>query len=147
MNQKAKQELEILIQQLKEMIGIYRGALSHTGVSENEFWIWYALIVFDKEYSQQDICNMWSLAKQTVNNIIAHMVLKGYATLVTVPDTRNKKIIRLTEKGREYGTELIRPVHNAEERALNRLDSTELIACTKALSRFIGVLKEEFNES
>lgn len=147
MNQMAKEQLEMLIQQIKELTGVYRSAVSHTGVSENEFWIWYTLVVFGGEYSQQDICNAWSLPKQTVNNIITHIVQKGYAVLKVVPDTRNRKIIHLTEIGRQYGTSLVTLVYNAEERALNRLDPEELVACTKALSKFISLLKEELNEA
>ncbi|MDD4773666.1 MAG: MarR family transcriptional regulator [Eubacteriales bacterium] len=146
MNQMVKEQLEMLIRQFKELTGVCRGAVSHTGVSQNEFWIWYTLTVSDDEYSQQDICNMWSLAKQTVNNIITHMVQKGYAFLEVVPDTRNRKIIRLTETGRLYGTSLVTPVYSAEERALNRLNPEELVACTKTISKFIGILKEELDE-
>lgn len=143
---KVKEQLEVVIRQLKEMTGVYRGAVSHTGVSENEFWIWYTLIVFGDEYSQQDICRIWSLPKQTVNNIITHMVHKDYAILEVVPDTRNRKIIRVTEVGQQYGTTLIKPVYEAEERAMNRLDSEELVACVKVLNKFTNILKEELDE-
>lgn len=52
------------------------------------------------EHSQQDICSMWSLPKQTVNTIITHMVQKGFASLEVVPGTRNRKTIHLTEAGK-----------------------------------------------
>ncbi len=141
----AQEQLELVIQQFKELTGVYRGAVSHSGVSENEFWIWYTLTVSDEEYSQQDICLAWSLPKQTVNNIITQMVHKGYAVLEVVPDTRNRKIIQLTEQGRAYGRALVMPVLTAEERALSRLDPQELFACSRVLSTFIGFLTQEFD--
>ncbi|MGI6546174.1 MAG: MarR family winged helix-turn-helix transcriptional regulator [Fastidiosipilaceae bacterium] len=127
-NQMAEKQLETLIQLFKELAGVYRRAVSHIGISENEYWIWYTLTVFDDEYTQQDICALWSLPKQTVNNIITHMVQKNYAVLEVVPNTRNRKIIRLTETGRQYGVDLVTPIYNAEERALDRLNPEEILA-------------------
>ena len=140
---KMKEQLEMIIQQLKELDGIYRKAVSCAGISENEFWIWYTLIVMDDEYSQQEICNMWSLSKQTVNTIVSNMVQKNFATLEVVPNTKNRKNICLTESGRQYGEKMIMPVYAAEQRAIARLSGEELIACTASLEKFIIALKEE----
>lgn len=46
-----------------------------------------------EEYSQQDICNAWSLSKQTVNSIVSNMVKKGYVYLEMVPGSKNRKFI------------------------------------------------------
>ncbi len=145
MNFTTKEQLEMVIQQFKELTAVYRNAISYTGISENEFWIWYTLIFSDAEYSQQDICSIWSLPKQTVNNIITHMVKKELAILEVIPGTRNQKIIRLTEQGRQYGTGIVTPVCNAEERAANRLDQEEFAVCINVIGKFIKLLKEEIN--
>ncbi len=146
MSTTAKEQLEILNQQIKELVGIYRDAMMRSGHSENEFWIWYALIVMGGEYAQQDICGMWSLTKQTVNNIIARMVKDGHVTLEAVPGMRNRKIIRLTEAGRAYGEALVQPVCAGEQNAFERLSLEERRACMTALNRYIGFLKEELND-
>ncbi len=143
MNQRIKQHLENINRQIKELVSIYRDAVSHSGISENEFWIWFTLIATEGEYSQQDICSLWSMSKQTVNTIITHMVQKEYVTLEVVPGTRNRKIIRLTDTGTAYGTHLVSPVTEAEERSLARFSSAELDACSKTLNKYINILKEE----
>lgn len=143
MNQKTNEQYGIIIQQVKELVGIYRGVISHFGISENEFWIWYTLIIMKGEYSQQDICSMWSLSKQTVNTIIIHMVQKNFAYLEMVPGTRNRKNIRLTKAGREYGEIIVRPVSDAEQRTLSRLPVDDCIACTAVLDSYIGIFREE----
>jgi len=143
MKHEVQAQLELLSQQIKELIGIYRGAVGHAGISENEFWVWYTLIVLDGEYSQQDICNMWSQPKQTINTIISHMTRKGLVSLEVVPGTRNRKIIRLTEAGRKYGESIVLPISEAEQRTYDRIPQEERTACTAALSRFISILKEE----
>lgn len=143
MNTDMKKQFEMIIQQLKELEEIYNRAVNHTGISENEFWIWYTLIVLEEEFSQQDICSLWSLSKQTVNTIISKMVQKNFATLEVIPGTRNRKHICLTEAGRKYGEEIIMPVYDAEERAMARLTPEEITACTSSLEKFISILKEE----
>lgn len=122
---------------------MYRSIISRSGISENEYWIWYALIIMDGEYSQQDICNSWSLSKQTVNTIVMNMVKRGLASLEVVPGTRNRKIIRLTQAGKEYGENIVRPVSEVEGRAFSRLPESDRRACTAAFGRYINILKEE----
>lgn len=143
MNNIIKEQLEIINQQMKELAGIYKTAVSNLNISENEFWIWYALVNIEDELSQQDICDIWSFSKQTVNTIVSHMVKDGYATLEVVPGTRNRKNIHLTEKGKEFGESLIVPIFNAEVRALERIPQEERSACLKALEKYIGLLKDE----
>ena len=138
-----KEQLEMINQQVKELVGVYRGIISRSGISENELWIWYTLIIMEGEYSQQDICSSWSLSKQTVNTIVTHMVQKGFAFLEVVPGTRNRKIIRLTEAGEKYGESIVRPVSEAESRAFSRLPEADRIACTVAFGKYINILKEE----
>ncbi len=137
------EQLEIINQKIKELIGIYREAVTNSGISENEYWIWYTLIIMEGEYTQQDICESWSLSKQTVNTIITHLVREEFVVLEVVPGTRNKKIIRLTEKGRLYGKDLVTPIANAEKKAIDRLPLKDRVACMKILSKYIEILKEE----
>ncbi len=145
MNYNAKGQLEIINHSLKEIAGIYRNAVSTSGISENEFWIWYTLVEIGGEYTQQDICVAWSLSKQTVNTIVKNMVQKEYAVLEAVAGTRNHKIIRLTEAGREYGKKIVLPIAAAEQKAIDRIPLDEQLFCANILSKFIMILKEEMN--
>ncbi len=145
MNNNGRKQLEAINQQIKEMVGIYRGAVVNSGIAENEYWIWYTLIVMDGEYTQQDICEAWSLSKQTVNSIITHLIKDDYVTLEVIPGSRNKKIIRMTEEGRKHGEAIVKPISAAEERAIDRLPEEDRIACMNVLGKFIQVLKEEIS--
>lgn len=145
MSDEFREYLELVNQQIKELVGIYRGAVSRSGISENEFWVWYSLVAVDGEYSQQDICSTWSLSKQTVNTIVIHMVQKGYVALEVVPGTRNRKNIRLTQAGREYGERIVRPISVAEQKAFEKLPLENWAACTRAFSKYIDALKEEIH--
>ncbi len=127
---------------LKQLAGIYRAYMGD-GISENTFWIWYGLLVMGRDYTQGDLCTMWSLSKQTVNTIINNMEKNGFVTLEHVPGTRNKKHICLTEQGRAYGSRLIGPMEMAEKAALSRLSSEERMAFLQILNRYSALLAEE----
>ena len=147
MNNKLKEQLKTVNQQIKALSGVYRSILSRSGTSENEFWIWYTLLTMEGEYSQQDICDEWALSKQTVNTIITNMVKKGYVELEVVPGTRNKKIIHVTEEGRKYSEQIVIPIAEAEQRALEKIPARERLACAAAFSKYIRFLKEEFDNA
>ena len=139
-------ELEMINQQLKELAGIYRTAISRSGISENEFWIWYSLVVMDGEFSQQDICATWTFSKQTVNTIINHMVQKDFAQLEVVPGTRNKKLIHLTEEGLKYGESIVLPIVTAEQKAFGNLSEADRTAFARSLGNYIALIRGELNE-
>ena len=132
-----------LNQKIKGLAGLYHGALSRSAVSDNEFWVWYTLVTMDGEYSQQDICALWSLPKQTVNTIIRRMVRQGLAVLEVVPGTRNRKIIRLTEAGRKHGEMVVTPVSEAEQRAFRRMPEEDQLRFVDVMGKYLDMLKEE----
>lgn len=143
MDRGCKQQLEIINRQIKELVAIYRDTVRGWDVSESEFWIWYTLLTMEGNFSQQDICSMWSLPKQTVNTIVSQMKRKKYARLELCLRARNRKIIFLTEEGRRYGEKIIAPITGAEERSLARIPVEELIPVTHTLGKYIALLKKE----
>lgn len=145
MDQQAAEQLETLNRQLSDLISIYRDAINHTGVSENEYWVWHTLLNIEGEFSQQDICSLWALSKQTINTIVASMVKKGYVTLKTAPGSHNRKMIHLTPSGREYGAVIVTPIANAEESAFNKVPLEVRLACSLALEKYLVALREEMS--
>lgn len=146
MNRELEGQFQIMSQQVKELIGIYHGAASKAGVSENEFLMWYTLLVMGGEYSQQDICNLWTLPKQTINSIVTNLTKKELVFLEAVPGTRNRKIIRLSEEGKSYGKTIVSGVYQAEMSALEKMGEEDRENCITLLGNYISLLKDEFNE-
>ena len=138
-----KKAINMVNKQIKELVGVYRDAVKHLDISESEFWVWYTLVAMEGDFTQQDICAMWSLPKQTVNTAIAHMRLRRYAILEAVPRTRNRKIIRLTAEGRRFGEKVVEPIVRAEERALDRVEAAELAMVTDAFGKYINIIRQE----
>ncbi|WP_313181328.1 MarR family winged helix-turn-helix transcriptional regulator [Lacrimispora sp.] len=146
MNERIKKQQGILNQQEKELTAIYRSAAIKYGISDSELWVWYALLVLGGEYSQQNICDIWSLPKQTVNSVIANLTKKGYVFLEAVPGTRNRKIIRLTEEGKAFGENRVLHIYEAETRAIEKMPEQELMTFIALMGKYITLLREEINK-
>ena len=143
MNQTYKEHRGLINRQFKELFSVYRDAVKHLDISDSEFWIWYTLVAVDGEHTQQEICGLWSLPKQTVNTVITQLRIKKFAYLEAIPRTRNHKIIRLTESGRRYGESLILPILQAEDNALSKISADEARLVTEIFGKYIGGLREE----
>lgn len=137
MESSKKEKIEALYNRINKISSLYHSMVMKTGVSDNEFWIWYTLIAIGGEHTQQSICAAWSLSKQTVNTIVSAMVKKGYATLEKAPDNRSRKIIRLTDTGLAHGRKIIGPLASIEENAFDMLSNEELDTCIFIFSRFV----------
>lgn len=143
MEQDIRRELLDLNLQAKDLLAIYHRAAATRGVTDNELWVWYTLLLLEGTYTQQDICEMWSLPKQTVHSLVSNMVKRGYVELEPVPGSRNRKRIRLTEAGRAYGTEIVAPVYQAEQRAMGQLTEQERQTFSALLDKYISLLGGE----
>lgn len=139
-----KEHVSLINKQIKELIGVYRDAVKNLDISESEFWVWYTLIAMDGKYTQQDICSMWSLPKQTVNTIITHLRLKKLAYLEAIPGQRRHKIIHLTEEGKKFGEHLVHPISSAENRVFEKFPAEQLALVSDAFAQYIEVLRREF---
>ena len=143
MNQNSQEPVERIHHQIRKLASVYRNAVRRFGITENEFLVWYTLIIIGGEHSQQDICGTWLLSKQTVNSIIQNMVQKGFAYLELVPGTRNLKKIHLTQRGKQYGEDMITPISDAENRTISRIAEKDWEFCTTVLSSYIRMFEEE----
>lgn len=144
MEHNKKKCVELVNKAIREFMLIYRAAIRRSGIAENEFRIWYTLIVMGEDYSQQDICDMWSMPKQTVNSIISRMVQMNYVDLECV--SKNRKAIRLTQSGKKYGELVALPISNAEQRAFVTLPIKDQEFFIGSLSKYVAVMRREIYE-
>lgn len=144
MEMNTNERIELVNKAIREFMLIYRAAIKRSGIAENEFRIWYTLIVIGGDCSQQDICDMWSMPKQTANSIISRMVQMNYAELECVG--KNRKVIRLTEAGKKYGELVALPISNAEQRAFMNLHTEDQKLFIGSLSRYVAVMRRRIYE-
>lgn len=146
MDKTIKDQIDTINQRLKELNSLYHIAAIKSDITDGEISIWSALLESDGVYSQQDISDLLFLPKQTVNSIISNLVKKGFVYLEHVSGTRNRKVICLTEAGRDYGESKVRWIFQAEERALEQTDPEQVQACIEMIEKYISNLKREFDE-
>ncbi len=143
MEEKIKGQIDLINQKIKELDSIYHAAAIKAGISDGEISIWSTLLGSDEEYSQQDLCDLLFLPKQTVNSIVSNLIKKGFVFLEHVPGTRNRKVIRLSEKGRAFGEDKIKWIFLAEQEALEETDPQEISATISMLENYIVRLRRK----
>lgn len=144
MDNEIKEQVDIINQKIKELNSLYHIAAGKSGIADGEVCIWSTLLNAEENYSQQDLCDLLSLSKQTVNSLISSLCKKGYVVLEHVTGSRNRKIIRLTEEGWSYGQNRVMWIFKAEQRAMAESDPIEIRACISMLEKYISHLKKEF---
>ena len=141
-----KNQIEIINHKLIALNSLYRTAATKSGISDGEISIWSLLLCSQDEYSQQDLADILYLPEQTVNSIISNFVKKKFVFLEHVPGTRNRKVVRLTKEGKEYGESRVMWIFQAEEKAMEETDPEEINAYISMLEKYIGRLKEEIEK-
>lgn len=144
MDTNIRKQIEMINWKIREMGALYRCAAKQAGIPDGEVDIWTTLLNSDEAYTQQDFCDMLSLPKQTVNSIVNGLVRKEYVMLEHVPGSRNRKVIRLTPMGREFGMENVQWIYEAEQRAIEDSDALEVQTTLSMLEKFIARLQHEF---
>lgn len=119
-----KKDVEVLTKQVKEISSIYHYAAKKYGLSDGEFCVLYSLIIMNDEFTQKNLCDIWSFPKQTVNSIINNLIKKDYVVL-EIKDDSNKKVIKLTDSGLKYTENIINKIFAAEKKALQMMSEED----------------------
>ena len=141
MDKQEQRPFDALIRKINELTGLYRNAAAKSGLSVNEFWVWYTLMGEDREFTQQEICTLCGLPKQTVNTIVREMVRRKQVTLEKIPLDRSRKHIRLTELGRSFGRELVAGTLAAERDAFEDLPRDIQLGALRFLEAYLPALR------
>lgn len=146
MNDRLGESINTINQRIKELNSLYRAAACKSEIPDGEVCIWSVLLHAKEEYSQQDLSDILSLPKQTVNSLISNFVKKGFATLEHIPGTRNQKAIRLTDAGIQYGEKNVKWIFEAEQRAMEESDPQEIQAMISLMEKYILRFKAEIDK-
>ncbi|MCH4054446.1 MAG: winged helix DNA-binding protein [Atopobiaceae bacterium] len=100
------------------------------GLSESAYWTLYDVDIAGGETTLAAICRAHSLSRQTVSATVKGLERRGLVVLDFAPGSGKSKVVRLTEQGRRFCDERIRPAIEAEQRAFDSLtehDRAELV--------------------
>lgn len=113
------------------------------GLADSSFWVLYTLCEAKTPLTQNDLCAMWYLPKQTIHSAVASLVKMGYVTLEHAPGSRNRKHILLTSDGRDYTNHHILPILEAERRAFAGLDAEERRLACALIQKYLALFRQE----
>ena len=146
MDKKIREQIDLINQKTKELNSLYRLAAYKSNISDGEVDIWSVLLNCTEEYSQQDLAEMLSLPKQTVNSLITRMIRKEFVVLEHAPGTRNRNVIRLTEAGRHFGEQQVKWIFESEQRAMEDTEPAEAMAYVSMLEKYIARFRKEIEQ-
>lgn len=110
---------------IKHQDEFYHNKAKECGLADAQFWILYGLCDAEKPLSQNSFCVSWCYSKQTICTAVACLEKSGYIYLSFAEGSKKRKEINLTEKGQNFCTKHIRPLQDAEEKALSSLSEEE----------------------
>ena len=123
--------------------GAYDVFSKSAGVKSNILWLLSALND-GKQHTQSQICWDWNYPKTTVNTLVKELEKGGYVQLCPVPGSKKEMYVELTEAGKAYADEILKPVYDAEEALFREYFKAHDMDFVKDLNRFSNVMKRYF---
>lgn len=124
----------------KELEDIYHGIALSVGISDGAFDVLYVLCVLGDGCLQRDICRETFVSKQTVNSSVRSLEKQGI--LYLEKNGRDKKIF-LTETGRQFVRDRIRPVIEVENEVFLDMGERERTEFLRLFGRLIAGYQEK----
>ena len=116
------------------------------GLTAKELFV-LDIIWFEKDGClQSEICERLSATKQTISAIIKKFWKQGYLSLTESETDRRNKIVRFTDKGKEYAKMIIPPAAKAENAAMAELADEDIIELVRITTQFSNHMKTKFSE-
>ena len=100
--------------------------------------IWFA----EDGCLQSEICERLSATKQTISAIIKKFCKLGYLSLSEAENDRRNKIVRFTDRGREYTKNIIPSAASAEIDAMAELEDRDIVELVRITALFSDSMKK-----
>ena len=127
----------------KETDAIYSELAKKSGLSDCAFWLMYSLREANGSCTQKEICNQWTMSKQTVNAALKGLEKSGYITLIVSESDKRSKYITLTDKGDKFAQENVDITFQLERLAFQKLSDAERVTMIESNRRYQELLRKE----
>ncbi|WP_347559849.1 MarR family transcriptional regulator [Clostridium sp. AM58-1XD] len=124
----------------KEMDDIFHDIALRIGVSDSAFTIFYIICELGDGCLQKDICYESFANKQTINSSIRKLEQEGY--LYLKQGKGRDKHIYLTEMGRQFVQEKIKPVMEIEDQSFLALSPEERSEFLRLYQKYVENFRE-----
>ena len=144
MHNDARSQLKDFFRKKKKIDRLYVIWSQKSNVNYSALMIMYHLLELGN-VTQRQISEECCIPKQSANNIIKSLKNDGYITLTKNEADKRKKIIELTERGREYATELVSPLIEMENSVIDKMGETLINQLIDSSTIYANLLEEEID--
>ena len=127
----------------KENCELYSEAAKNLGISEGAMWILYTLSLYDKPFTQSELCEEVFMPKQTVNSALKKLEQEGHIILQFSENNKKSKQIILTDSGKNLADNTVAKIIAAEKNVFDRFGSAEVQELFRYYGRYIEYLRSE----
>ena len=121
--------------------GAYAAWCSANGLNYYVMLVFYSLS-YDKLRTQKEICDVYRIPKQSLNNVITTLRKEGYLELVPDEKNRREKVLILTEKGQVYAEEKMNPLKEMEEEPIRLMGEEDMKTMIRLSARYSEILED-----
>lgn len=129
----------------KELDHLYHNYAKDCGISDSILWILYSIYERKENYTQKNLCELWSYSKQTINSALKNLEKNGFITLESTPDNRKNKQIVLTDLGNEFIEQFIKPLIEAEQNVFREMSYNERDEFLRLTKKYLDLLDKEIS--
>lgn len=146
MKDKEKQ-IELFFSTWQKIDALYAEYARRNGMSDAAMTV-FNYIYYDEtgHCTQKVLCEKTLLPKQTINSIINTLVSRDLVKLTEIPDDRRNKAVVITDTGKNFYTQVLRPVCRAELNTINQLDEQEWEQLVKLIDKYASIFRAEIKK-
>ena len=140
----------ILVRQLKEQYrlwnrinALYSKWAKNHGMTYDALFVLYTIYHGNGKCRQKEICQEWSMPKQTVSSILKTFDKKGYLNYRQDMADRRGKTIDLTETGLQNAEPILKELERAELAVIHRIGREKMEDLLEGNRMFCRYFQEE----
>lgn len=126
----------------KDCTAMYEEWSKDQGLSSNGVFVLYSFYEGDGTCTQKMISEKWCIPKQTVNTILKDFQKKGYVEMVSMPEDKRNKLIRLTKSGKLFADDIIGKLHKKEIYVIEKMGLNNIKNMNNNTELFIRLFRE-----
>ena len=127
----------------KELDDIYHEIALAIGISDSALAVLYVVCTLGNGCLQKDICREAYVSKQTISSSVRNLEKNGFLYL---EKSGRDKHICLTEKGRQFVEQKIRPVVDMENRAFLEMEPDERAEFIRLSQKYVDLFGKKEKE-
>ena len=127
----------------KELDDIYHEIALAIGISDSALAVLYVVCTLGDGCLQKDICREAYVSKQTISSSVRNLERNGFLYL---EKSGRDKHICLTEKGRQFVEQKIRPVVDMENRAFLEMEPDERAEFIRLSQKYVDLFGKKEKE-